>query len=214
MKLTKKTIKTLVNCGLVLLVAALFILKFTGRINDDYVTAWFVGGAVIIGALGVFALRRFDPEAYEAEKKEVEEEIKSEEEIRQLKIKHTPSGTICEIITAMLLIVSWLLIFKKHLIADDGGSIFRLLIFLSAISIWYLVSIYYPKTMPAMYNPRTIKQLNLCTYRKRALAIIFAIVGFISVALPENDIVLGIMIALVIVFFILYLSKQFICQIK
>ena len=141
MKLTKKTIKTLVNCGLVLLVAALFILKFTGRINDDYVTAWFVGGAVIIGALGVFALRRFDPEAYEAEKKEVEEEIKSEEEIRQLKIKHTPSGTICEIITAMLLIVSWLLIFKKHLIADDGGSIFRLLIFLSAISIWYLVHI-------------------------------------------------------------------------
>ena len=79
---------------------------------------------VIIGVAAIavkLIQKRVDPEAFAADLKEMEKEEKASEDIRRLKISRTWGGTVCEFITAILLIVSWILILRDWpSLAQDG----------------------------------------------------------------------------------------------
>ena len=140
---------------------------------------------IIAGGIVKFIQKRVDPEAYQASLKEFEAEEKAEEEIKRIKIKRTWGGTICEFITAMLLIVSWILILKDYSSLANDGEAIKIAGLCTVGAIWFHATAYSHKMMGAASS--TIKQLKMCIYRKRALGIccaLFLICGFL---IPDGN---------------------------
>ena len=167
MKLGNKKLMVITWIISIVLLAAYIGLRKAGIIGEGW--SWLF--IVIVGASAVaveLIQKLVDPETYRAWRADLKYE-----DIKSLKIKRTISGTICEFITALLLIVSWMLIFQKQLYATS--SVIIILGILSTTgAILCLVSAYSPRFMIWGYKTTTVKQLQLGIYRKRALAIEFA----------------------------------------
>ena len=144
-----------------------------------------------------------------------EEDEKAEKEIKSLQIRRTMGGTICEFITLIMLIVSWMLIFHKQLFADADASIFKINILFTIGAIWFLVTAYFHKVMG--FKPTTTKQLQLGIYRKRALAIGCAIFLIIGTLFPHTELskaAEGLLFAFALSLLLIFASKFFINLIK
>jgi len=140
---------------------------------------------IIAGGIVKFIQKRVDPEAYQASLKEFEAEEKAEEEITRIKIKRTWGGTICEFITAMLLIVFWLLFLREYTsLASDGESL-KIAGLCTVGAIWFHVTAYFHKAMG--YPSSNINQLKMCIYRKRALGLLCAIFLICGFLIPEGS---------------------------
>ena len=216
--MSKKSATTTIWACIIPLLAVLFYLDWTKVI--DNIWTWplaLVGIAIIVGIV-LFIQSRVDPEAYRAWKaeltKEAEQEKKSEKEIKSLKIKRTTGGTICEFITLMMLIVSWILLFHKQLII--GADDLKISIFLTILAIWFMVTAYFHKVMG--FKPTTVKQLWLGIYRKRALSISCAIFlmigGLISHTAELGKVTEWFLIVFGLIFVLLFASKYVINSIK
>ena len=170
MKLGKKKI-IVITCVISFALLALFLgLREAGIIGEGW--SWLLLVVVFLAAIGVkYIQKRIDPEAYQAELIENEITDKAEEGVRHIEIKRTWGGTVCEFITLMMLIVSWILIFRKHMPID--ANVLKISILFTILAIWFLVSAYFHKLMG--FKPRTVKQLRLGIYRRRALSIVCAI---------------------------------------
>ena len=168
---------------------------------NDYIL---YGGTLIILVAVYFARKRFDPEGFKAELMEVEEDEKANQEIQKIKIKRTWGGTVCEFITAMLLIVSWILIIRAHLPAQD----LKIAALCTLGAVWFLVSAYFHRTMG--FASTTIKQLNYCIYRKRALALLCAIFLICCCLIPEGAKVTEWFFAIAGLSFVLLFASKFI----
>lgn len=203
--MSKKTIIQIFTwSGIVLLGGAAIWLKKAGMVSEPYNDHIFYGGLVIILAIVYFARKRFDPEGFKADLIKVEEEEKASQEIRKIKIKRTWGGTICECITAILLIVTWILIIRNHLSAEDV----KIAALCTAGAVWFLVSAYFHKIMG--FESTTIKQLKFCIYRKRALAILCAILLICACLIPEAAHVPEWLYAIVGCLFVLLFSSKFV----
>ena len=167
MKLGNKKLMVITWIISIVLLAAYIGLRKAGIIGEGW--SWLF--IVIVGASAVaveLIQKLVDPETYRTWRADLKYE-----DIKSLKIKRTIVGTICEFITALLLIVSWMLIFQKQLYATS--SVIIILGILSTTgAILCLVSAYSPRFMIWGYKTTTVKQLQLGIYRKRALAIEFA----------------------------------------
>ena len=214
MELGKKK-ATIIGWAIILpLLAILIGLNWAGYISSGWTVPLSMAIVFIASGIVAFIQKRVDPEAYKARLKEMEVEEKVEDEIRQIKIKRTWGGTICEFITAMLLIVSWILILHKHMLTDANDL--KIGILLTILAVWFLVSAYFHKTMG--FRPATVKQLQLGIYRKRALSIACAIFLMIGSLVPHTE-ELGkgvewLLIAFGLVFVLLFASKYVISSIK
>jgi hypothetical protein len=217
MKMSKKTASTTIWVCIIVMMAVLFYLDWTKVIDNGWIfPLFFIGTPAIVGAV-MFIQSRVDPEAYKAWKaellKEAEEDEKAEKEIKGLQIRRTLGGTICEFITLVMLIVSWIMIFHKQMFAD--GSMFRLNILLTVGAIWFLVTAYSHKVMG--FKPTTTRQLQLGIYRKRALAIGCAIFLMIGAVFPNTELSKAaevLLIVFAVLLIVIFTSKFFINLIK
>ena len=185
MELGKKK-ATIIGWAIILpLLAILIGLNWAGYISSGWIVPLSMAIVFIASGIVAFIQKRVDPEAYKARLKEMEVEEKVEDEIRQIKIKRTWGGTICEFITAMLLIVSWILILKDYSSLANDGEAIKIAGLCTVGAIWFHATAYSHKMMGAASS--TIKQLKMCIYRKRALGIccaLFLICGFL---IPDGN---------------------------
>lgn len=206
MELGKKK-ATIIGWAIILpLLAILIGLNWAGYINSDWTVPLSMAIVFITTGIVAFIQKRVDPEAYKAKIKEMEVEEKAESEIRQIKIKRTWGGTICEFITAMLLIVSWILILKDFSSLANDGQAIKIAGLCTVGGIWFHATAYSHKMMGVASS--TVKQLKMSIYRKRALGIccaLFLISGFL---IPDgNQVGEWFIIALALAFVLLFGSK-------
>ena len=203
MRLDNKRMTVVIAIIYIVLLAAYLGLRKAGIIGEGW--SWLfiviVGAAVIAVEL---IRKRLDPETYQEWRADLKKRKEEYEDIKSLKIKRTIGGTICEFITALLLIVSWMLIFQKQLYATSSGIILGILS--TAGSIWCLVSAYSPRFMIWGYKTTTVKQLQLGIYRKRALAIVFA-VFMMPFALPYTNATIWIFFIIAVLLYLLDATK-------
>ena len=206
MELGKKK-ATIIGWAIILPLLAIMIgLNWTGYINSSWTVPLSMAIVIIASGIVAFIQKRIDPEAYKARLQEMEAEEKAEDEIRHIKIKRTWGGTICEFITAMLLIVSWILILKDFSSLANDGQAIKIAGLCTVGAIWFHATTYTHKMMGTASS--TVKQLKMSIYRKRALGIccaLFLICGFL---IPDgNQVGEWFIIALGLAFVLLFGSK-------
>ena len=183
MKLDNKRVTIITSIISIALLAGYLGLRATEVIGEDL--TWLpllIGVAAVIGEKLI--QKRVDPESYKADLIEMEKEEKAEEEIRSISISRTWGGTICEFITAVLLIVSWLLILRDYSSLAANGEELKIAGLLSVGAIWFHVSAYFHKTMG--FPSSTVNQLKMCIYRKRALGLFCAIFLICGILIPDE----------------------------
>ena len=205
MKLGQKKITVIIWVISIALLAVFIGLREAGIIGEGW--SWLLLVIVFLATIGVkYIQKRVDPESYQAELKAQEIEDKAEEEIRRFEIKRTWGGTVCEFITAMLLIVSWMLILKDFSSLANDGDALKIAGLCTVGAIWFHATAYSHKMMGVASS--TIKQLKMSIYRKRALGIccaLFLICGFL---IPDgNQVGEWFIIALGLTFVLLFGSK-------
>ena len=183
MKLGKKRVTIITSIISIALLAGYLGLRAAKVIGEDH--TWLpllIVGAAVIGVKLI--QKRVDPESYKADLIEMGKEEKAEEEIRSIPISRTWGGTICEFITAVLLIVSWLLILRDYSSLAADGEELKIAGLLSVGAIWFHVSAYFHKTMG--FPSSTVNQLKMCIYRKRALGLFCAIFLICVILIPDE----------------------------
>lgn len=217
MKMSKKRASTIIwGCNIALVVALLY-LDWTKVIGSGWLwPLFFIGISAIVGGV-MFIQSRIDPEAHKAWRaelmKEAQEDEKAEKEVKSMSIQRTMGGTICEFITLMMLIVSWILFLHKQLMAD--GDDLKIILLLTILAIWFLVTAYFHKFMG--FKPTNVKQLKLGIYRKRALSMACAFFLMIGSLWPHAElpkVAEWLLIAYGLVFVLLFGSKFVINSIK
>lgn len=212
MKLGKKRVTIITSIISIALLAGYLGLRAAKVIGEDH--TWLpllIVGAAVIGVKLI--QKRVDPESYKADLIEMEKEEKAEEEIRSIPISRTWGGTICEFITAVLLIVSWLLILRdfSSLAADDEEL--KIAGLLSVGAIWFHVSAYFHKTMG--FPSSTVNQLKMCIYRKRVLGLFCAIFLICAILIPdEGKMAQWLFFVMGLTFVLLFASKFVIGYVK
>lgn len=185
MELGKKKAKVIAWGISIPLLAVLIGLNWVGTIDSGWTLPLFFVFVIIAAGIVKFIQKRVDPEAYQAELKEFEAEEKAEEEITRIKIQRTWGGTICEFITAMLLIVSWILILRDHPSLASDGEALKIAGLCTVGAIWFHATAYFHKTMG--YPSTTVNQLKMCIYRKRAMGILCAIFLICGFLIPDGN---------------------------
>lgn len=185
MKLGKKEMTVIMTIISAVLFAAYIGLREAEIIPKGW--SWLF--IVIIGAAAIavkLIQKRVDPEAFAADLKEMEKEEKAAEDINRLEISRTWGGTVCEFITAILLIVSWILILRDWpSLAQDGYMSLKIAGLCTVGAIWFHASAYFHKTMG--FSSFNVKQLKMCIYRKRALGILCAMFLICAFLIPDGS---------------------------
>ena len=209
MKMSKKTANATIWVCIIVMMAVALYLVWIKVLDNGWLFPIFLIGTTAITGVVMFIQSRIDPESHTAWKaellKEAEADEKAEKEIKSMQIRRTIGGTICEFITLMMLIVSWIQIFHKQLFEDD---IFKLGIALTIGAIWFLVTAYFHRVMG--FKPTTVKQLHLGIYRKRALSIgcaLFLLIGVLFLNVELGKVAEGLLIAYGLLFVLLFGSK-------
>lgn len=185
MELGKKKATIMVWAITLPLTAILIALEWMDILDSGWSLPLLFVIMIIAGGIVKFIQKRVDPEAYQASLKEFEAEEKAEEEITRIKIKRTWGGTICEFITAILLILSWILILRDHPSLASDGETLKIAGLCTVGAIWFLVTAYFHKTMG--WPSANVDQLKMCIYRKRAMGLICAIFLICGFLIPDGN---------------------------
>ena len=185
MKLGKKEMTVIMTIISIVLLAAYIGLREAEIIPKGW--SWLFLVIVGVAAIGVKLIqKRVDPEAFAADLKEMEKEEKAAEDINRLKISRTWGGTVCEFITAILLIVSWIMVLRDWpSLAQDGYTSLKIAGLCTVGAIWFHASAYFHKTMG--FSSFNVKQLKMCIYRKRALGILCALFLICAFLIPDGS---------------------------
>ena len=185
MKLGKKKLSVIIWGVSLVLFLAYVALRETGIVGSGW--SWLFIVIVGVAAIGVKLIqKRVDPEAFAADLKEIEEEEKASKDISRLKISRTWGGTMCEFITAILLIVSWIMILRDWpSLAQDDYTSLKIAGLCTVGAIWFHASAYSHKTMG--FSSFNVKQLKMCIYRKRALGILCALFLICAFLIPDGS---------------------------
>ena len=121
-------------------------------------------------------------------------EENKEFDLKSVKVHRTLEGTIFEIITAVILIVTYAVAIAKNYFDFDNFDNFQgkhmTTIILSAISIALLVMAYYPKDISIGGKAENIRQVEISIRTIRIFAVKFALFCLLMVAIsPDNPII-------------------------
>jgi hypothetical protein len=115
----------------------------------------------------------------------------SEFKIQEVKVHRTLEGTIFEIITAIILIVTYAVaIAKNYFDFDNFQGKHLATIVLSVISIVLLAVAYSPKNINIGGEPKNIRQVEISIRTVRVIAVELALFCLLMVAIsPDNPII-------------------------
>ena len=113
-------------------------------------------------------------------------------ESQTIKLRPTLAGMSCDVITAVILFIAWVLIFRKGLLGmgTDHGS--NSIVICTITAILCLVDNYLPKRFGGMWEPLGIKQVKQHAIRIHAMGLVSALVVLsdtLRYLLPSNAMV-------------------------
>jgi len=182
-----KNPKPIVMIGLSLLFAlGLFYLRHTG-----FIDSFLFNTLVVICALGVVVNV---VKIMKSRKQGPEQSGKAMDghESQTIKLRPTLAGMSCDVITAVILFIAWVLIFRKGLLGmgTDHGS--NSIVICTITAILCLVDNYLPKRFGGMWEPLGIKQVKQHAIRIHAMGLVSALVVLsdtLRYLLPSNAMV-------------------------
>jgi len=182
-----KNPKPIVMIGLSLLFAlGLFYLRHTG-----FIDSFLFNTLVVICALGVVVNV---VKIMKSRKQGPEQSGKAMDghESQTIKLRPTLAGMSCDVITAVVLFIAWVLIFREGLLGmgTDHGS--NSIVICTITAILCLVDNYLPKRFGGMWEPLGIKQVKQHAIRIHAMGLVSALVVLsdtLRYLLPSNAMV-------------------------
>lgn len=173
--------------GLSLLFAlGLFYLRHTG-----FIDSFLFNTLVVICALGVVVNV---VKIMKSRKQGPEQSGKAMDghESQTIKLRPTLAGMSCDVITAVVLFIAWVLIFREGLLGmgTDHGS--NSIVICTITAILCLVDNYLPKRFGGMWEPLGIKQVKQHAIRIHAMGLVSALVVLsdtLRYLLPSNAMV-------------------------
>lgn len=182
-----KNPKPIVMIGLSLLFAlGLFYLRHTGFIDSFLFNTLGVICAlgVVVNVVKIMKSRKQSPEQ--------SGKAMDGHESQTIKLRPTLAGMSCDVITAVILFIAWVLIFRKGLLGmgTDHGS--NSIVICTITAILCLVDNYLPKRFGGMWEPLGIKQVKQHAIRIHAMGLVSALVVLsdtLRYLLPSNAMV-------------------------
>ena len=182
-----KNPKPIVMIGLSLLFAlGLFYLRHTG-----FIDSFLFNTLVVICALGVVVNV---VKIMKSRKQSPEQSGKAMDghESQTIKLRPTLAGMSCDVITAVVLFIAWVLIFRKGLLGmgTDHGS--NSIVICTITAILCLVDNYLPKRFGGMWEPLGIQQVKQHAIRIHVMGLVSALVVLsdtLRYLLPSNAMV-------------------------
>ena len=113
-------------------------------------------------------------------------------ESQTIKLRPTLAGMSCDVITAVILFIAWVLIFRKGLLGMGTNHGFNSIVICTITAILCLVVNYLPKRFGGMWEPLGIKQVKQHAIRIHAMGLVSALVVLsdtLRYLLPSNAMV-------------------------
>lgn len=177
MELNNKNINILKTAAEIIWAATLWGLNLTEYWSGGAFLP-FIIGCVFIEMIARSLKAKFDPEGLQREEKGNE---LLEAQKQKVKVPFTLAGIFCDIVTIAMLIVSWTLMFKRHLLDTDDVKLISIAIVLTVYSLAYIGMTYYPKTIGGIYGVLGMEQVNQLILRDHAISFTAALtlLGFV-----------------------------------
>jgi uncharacterized membrane protein len=182
-----KNPKPIVMIGLSLLFAlGLFYLRHSGFIDsflfNTLAVICLLG--VVVNVVKIMKSRKQGPEQ--------SGKAMDGHESQTIKLRPTLAGMSCDVITAVVLFIAWVLIFREGLLGmgTDHGS--NSIVICTITAILCLVDNYLPKRFGGMWEPLGIKQVKQHAIRIHAMGLVSALVVLsdtLRYLLPSNAMV-------------------------
>ena len=182
-----KNPKPIVMIGLSLLFAlGLFYLRHSG-----FIDSFLFNTLVVICALGVVVNV---VKIMKSRKQGPEQSGKAMDghESQTIKLRPTLAGMSCDVITAVVLFIAWVLIFRKGLLGMGTDHGFNSIVICTITAILCLVDNYLPKRFGGMWEPLGIQQVKQHAIRIHAMGLVSALVVLsdtLRYLLPSNAMV-------------------------
>lgn len=205
MKLNNKNINLLKVAAMVILIVGIFCLNLTKYGFGGMLVPCAIGCLLIEGAFRSLKAK-YDPEGLEQED---EEKKKFEAESQKVKVPFTLVGGLCDAVTVIVLIVTWSLVFNRHLLETGDKRFIGVIVASTLFSLLYLGITYYPKVIGGPIGVLGRKQVKQLIIRDHALALTAALFVLTYILLIDTE--FGwLPLALLVAVIVLYLSKMFI----
>ena len=182
-----KNPKPIVMIGLSLLFAlGLFYLRHTGFIDSFLFNTLVVICAlgVVVNVVKIMKSRKQGPEQ--------SNKAKDGHESQTIKLRPTLAGMSCDVITAVVLFIAWVLIFRKGLLGMGTDHDSNSIVICTITAILCLVDNYLPKRFGGMWEPLGIKQVKQHAIRIHVMGLVSALVVLsdtLRYLLPSNAMV-------------------------
>lgn len=182
-----KNPKPIVMIGLSLLfVPGLYYLRHTGFIDSFLFNTLVVICAlgVVVNVVKIMKSRKQGPEQ--------SDKAKDGHESQTIKLRPTLAGMSCDVITAVILFIAWVLIFRKGLLGMGTDHGFNSIVICTITAILCLVVNYLPKRFGGMWEPLGIQQVKQHAIRIHVMGLVSALVVLsdtLRYLLPSNAMV-------------------------
>ena len=183
MELNNKNINILKTAAELIWAAVLWGLQFTEYWSGGALLP-FIIGCVFIEMIARSLKAKFDPEGLQREEKGNE---LLEAQKQKVKVPFTLAGIFCDIVTVVMLIVSWTLMFKRHLLDTDDVKLISIAIVLTVYSLAYIGMTYYPKTIGGIYGVLGMEHVNQLILRDHAISFTAALTLLCYVLLADTS---------------------------
>ena len=182
-----KNPKPIVMIGLSLLFAlGLFYLRHSGFIDSFLFNTLGVICllGVVVNVVKIMKSRKQIPEQ--------SDKAKDGHESQTIKLRPTLAGMSCDVITAVVLFIAWVLIFRKGLLGMGTDHGFNSIVICTITAILCLVVNYLPKRFGGMWEPLGIQQVKQHAIRIHVMGLVSALVVLsdtLRYLLPSNAMV-------------------------
>ena len=123
---------------------------------------------------------------------EQSDKAKDGHESQTIKLRPTLAGMSCDVITAVVLFIAWVLIFRKGLLGMGTDHGFNSIVICTITAILCLVVNYLPKRFGGMWEPLGIQQVKQHAIRIHVMGLVSALVVLsdtLRYLLPSNAMV-------------------------
>lgn len=169
-----------------LFVPGLYYLRHTGFIDSFLFNTLVVICAlgVVVNVVKIMKSRKQGPEQ--------SDKAKDGHESQTIKLRPTLAGMSCDVITAVILFIAWVLIFRKGLLGMGTDHGFNSIVICTITAILCLVVNYLPKRFGGMWEPLGIQQVKQHAIRIHVMGLVSALVVLsdtLRYLLPSNAMV-------------------------
>ena len=139
---------------------------------------------VVVNVVKIMKSRKQGPEQ--------SDKAKDGHESQTIKLRPTLAGMSCDVITAVVLFIAWVLIFRKGLLGMGTDHGFNSIVICTITAILCLVVNYLPKRFGGMWEPLGIQQVKQHAIRIHVMGLVSALVVLsdtLRYLLPSNAMV-------------------------